>query len=271
MSIFSTVIWFPTLRCPLKCSYCNSRSLPVITHGLERTVKQWSDIFDEMPYPIDMMTISGGEPGLYDGISEIIDHIDVNKIHFNTNLSVHPSKWVSEKMIDKMYSISASLHFDPDDPAAVSFWDGISWLVENAKKTIISATIVETQHVSPDMIERTASYCKKIGCKMGVNEYCTFWAYSDALPIMEGECFCTAGMDTFVLMPNGEMYKCLGKAYSCEKETMGNLIDEGWKILYNSPVLCNKMTCANAPDCEVVNRKNLTSIIGRMIPQGGLW
>lgn len=270
MTELHDVIWFATFRCPWQCAYCNTRSLPVIAHGAERTPEEWLGALEALGRPIRMMTVSGGEPGLYKGLSRVLEHPNVRQAHINTNLVRHPAQWLSAGVIGKAYSMSLSLHFDPDDARAESFWVHTQWLRDNCPETLLNVHVVRTQQVSDDQAQRAYARCVAIGVGFCTQDYCYAWAYRDAAPRLDGSCLCTAGVATIAVLPDGTLCRCLGQTYGGTAQSLGNAIDDGWGALQAAAYPCANMTCANALLCEGVEREQ-TSGTGEIIHQGGLW
>lgn len=240
-----SIVWFPTFRCQYSCAYCNARSLPVDSHGAERTSAEWLRACGRLPCA-DLVTVSGGEPALYEGLEEVLERAPWRRLHVNTNLAAPPD-WLTPTVARRMYSVTLSLHFDPDDRRAAPFWERVTTVRQRAPGAYIHVRVVVTQQVRPDRIERAREMCEERGVCLALSESDTHWLYRERLPIRDGAAMCSAGHDAVVLLPDGALYRCLGMAYACD-EPMGNVVD-GVELL-STPAICERMVCSRAFDCE---------------------
>ena len=272
-----TLAWYPTLRCQLRCAYCNSRSLPHRTHGSEVPCEEWVRVFRECPVPVGMLMVTGGEPGVYPGLRRVLDAVPWT-IHVNSNLMSDPDEWLSPAAAPRAHCISTACHFDPDDPRAEVYWRRLRRLRERLPSSVyVNAGIMETQQTPRARLERALERVRECGASYTAREVSYYWSYRDAVPLREMAADCTGGATMLALMPDGTAFRCLGHAYACaELQALGNVLRDGWGILRQSATPCDFCCCTMVAECDTVHiaRRGGTGEIRPLHPEepcGSTW
>lgn len=261
-----TLAWYPTLRCQLRCSYCNSRSLPHRTHGGEVPAEEWARLFRACPVPVGMLMVTGGEPALFRGLRDVLDAVPWT-LHVNTNLMSDPEEWLSPGAIARLNCVSTACHFDPDDPRAEGYWRRLRQLRELLPAEVrVNAGIVETQQTPRGTVERAVQRTRECGGCYIARNVSYYWAYRDAPPLRDMTANCTGGATMLAVMPDGTAYRCLGHAYACaEEQSLGNLFRDGWGILRTGATPCDTCCCTLVPECDTVQIERLSGT-GEILP-----
>ena len=213
------IVWYPTLRCNLKCAYCNARSLPVIEHGKEQTANAWQELFWSCRRQIGDLIICGGEPSLYQGLDRALETLPLPaRVHVATNLAIDPESWLTESVRPRIGSLLLSLHFDPSDKRAASFWLRAQWVRGVLPETYIRAHVTRTQQLMEEPIATAVRMAAERGLDLEITDFDDHWNWRNKLPERDGEAVCGGGADLVVLMPDGTAYRCLGHAYSNRNE-----------------------------------------------------
>lgn len=268
MGEIKQVQWYPTFRCNLKCPFCISRTLPNVQHHMELSSNDWIKIFSSCPSKIGTISITGGEPSLYDGLSSVLEVVPTDKIFINSNLAshLHPKEWLSNNVLNKIYGMALSYQWHPDSPGHEEFWERAVWIRENCTGEI-KVQFVRTQQISNAAENRLRKKSEEMGFSLRVVRFGHEWLYRDVFPVNDGSATCTAGSDFCVILPDGELYRCIGKSHV--GSSMGNLMLDGW-VLYKIPVFCNSMSCSNDSKCEDISKYQLSGT-GKLIKNPGLW
>lgn len=251
------VAWFPTFTCQLRCCYCNARAVALSRIGRELSAPEWVRVFQACPRPLSRLMISGGEPSLHPATRDVMAAVACD-IHFNSNMVVHPERWVPPEAFGRIRSCTCSLQFSPDSPQAAVYWGHVAWL---------KRALPATAHISPHYISHqgTAEWQRQMvveaatamGLPWGVLPVDDHWAYRDALPRREMTARCDGGQVAVVLFPDGTAFRCIGQAWAW-MEPLGNVARDGWGILLDAPAACEECFCIRVEECEPVRIEKLT-------------
>ena len=238
------IIWFPTLRCNLKCGHCAARQLSVEAHGAELPAEVWQEVFAKCPREVAALISSGREPTIYPGVREVWESVDW-PLKMETNLMVHPDTWYSDKIGEQLLNVKSCLHHHPLHKVAVNtYWPHLKWLREHLPPEVpIQTGIVMTQRElaeEGDIGEEKALECGVKGFKRG--SFDESFMYKDMPPLKPPVKLCAAGLRKVVLMPDGTAYRCVGHTY-WQQQPMGNVVTDGWGVLLEEPAPCDAVLC----------------------------
>ena len=233
------ILFFPTMRCNLKCSYChfkvdrNKEDYDWTgygkTHHIERELpyQDFLTFFEKVqPYHLEF---SGGEPTIYYDFKNL-----VNNIHQGSKWAITSNTLGDLSDIDfsKLQCWTASCHTENQ-----RFFDNIMFLKSNGVS--VSISMVVTKANIENIIYRTIKYAKygvrinllrelnpgvswnnteewevlKIMKALGVNV-----VEDDIPPEYEftSGWYCEGGRLYFSVMPDGKVYRCYSEAMTGE-------------------------------------------------------
>lgn len=248
------IIWFSTTRCPLNCTFCNSRTLKYVSKEEELKTDEWIRIFKSIDELMDIqeIVVTGGEPGLLSDMSKILRSVEW-PVHLNTNLMVHPSEWLDDDIIDRIPHLSMCLHHHPDTKQAEEFFKRAEYIRDRLPvSTYASTSWIHTQSDPPDIIDKMKAKCHQHNLYCVINEFDDHWLYRHWLPKRKMKAMCSGGYDFMVIMPNGDLYRCLGHACS-GTNCMGNLsCEDPKKLFFDDNKICTDCFCTFFTQCDAV-------------------
>ena len=251
------IIWMPTFRCNLRCSYCMARSLPLDKHGEEVAPERWIEMFNSPDVEIGIMAISGGEPTMYPGLREILDATTF-RYSIDTNMMSHPRQWLvldDDGVASRLYAANMSLHFHPQTAMAEKVFERMRWVTERVPaKSFLGSAYVMTQKDPPDEYDMV-SYAmseKAPGVKSVRVTFGDVFMFRTIQPRWDGRAeWCESGQKHCVIFPDGTVYRCLGHSYF-GLYPMGNLFVDGWDVLLDNPEACDYLLCST---CDKSSRE----------------
>lgn len=248
-----SVVWMPTFRCNLVCSYCSARRLPFKSHGgkdRELQAAEWVEIFNSCPLPIKHVAITGGEPSIYSGLKEVLDNTTF-KFKIDTNLRTNPREWLCDDVV-RLRAVNAGLQFHPEHPEALSYWKHLKWIKDTLSESaqVVCANVVLWRDL-PEQRVRAKEIAESLGCENRPSTMCAKFLFNDKTPIDKGRyAGCGAGATFVVILPDASVYRCIGHAYY-EIDMMGNVKRDGWKILHEEQMPCETLLCTS---CDMVTK-----------------
>ena len=252
------IIWMPTFRCNLRCSYCMARNLPLDKHGEEVAPERWIEMFNSPDVEIGHISISGGEPTCYQGLSQVLEGASF-RYGIDTNMMSHPSKWLvlnSAGVCERLTMANMSLHFHPQAAMAEKVFERMRWVTERvqAGRVTLGSTYVVTQKDPPGEFPL---FCEMLAEKApGVTavrgNFGDVYMFRTLVPKWEGTAIsCDAGENSCVVLPDGAVYRCLGHAYFSINQ-IGNLFRDGWSALMDGSPRCDHLLCTG---CDKAKRQ----------------
>ena len=241
-----TLVWMPTYRCCLKCSYCAARALPNDTHGLpenELTGAQWLDIFAASPRRITQVAISGGEPAVYGDLPAVLAATEW-RFAIDTNLRIDPARWLKPQMYERVVAVNCGLHFHPAHEEAVEYWRRLQWLREvlPAEAQVVCCQVVLWRDLADGSEEARIRAEQISGVEYRPLTFDDTYLFKDRYPVNPGRrAGCAAGSDFLSICPDGAVYRCIGHTYF-KVDCLGNLRD-GWGFLREGMTPCETLFC----------------------------
>ncbi len=269
-------VWFITLKCNMSCGYCHAKQVgdPLLKHPFEepgKWIEGWNRIEGEVS-----IDITGGEPFLQPGFVDILSALDDSKkVAITSNLKADLTGFVQKITPQKCFSITASLH--PSQDMNVEYFLGKVLLLKRRGFNVIINLVA-----FPDQMwltERYKELMENNGLRFHVDPYTPGPVYPYK-PTETERChlenffgpdrddpynekvyryLCDAGINYFVVSPNGQVSPCVSRIYSTKKK-MGNIFDRDFKLL-SEPVLCNSKFCSG---CDA--DKTVRKVIGEREP-----
>lgn len=219
--------WNITYRCTYKCSYCPFCNVTdygeIYPKSSEKTPDEWIKILEKLP-SMSFLLI-GGEPLLYEGLGEVINHLPKKHsiIGLVSNLSLPIERY---KKIKKKICLTTSFHreFAKEDEFIekilelkefmwinsvniVATPENIPFLEELHKKLNPHKITIRVEHLVKTGFEYTNEESKEIS-KYLVNDRDLEKKknfYESYLPKS-----CSAGKNYINIMPNADVYSCVG-------------------------------------------------------------
>ena len=243
------VVWMPTLRCNLACSYCAARQLPQAHAQPELTPEAWIALFQGSPRSIEQVAITGGEPALYPSMKQVVDACDWN-VCIDTNLRVDPRTWLPDDL-NRMVAINAGLHFDAAHTEARCYWDRLSWLREHLPVTSqIVCCYVVLWRDQPERVQEVEAQALARGVEFRPLTFDHSFLWKRPAPLQAGFRTCNGGSDFLVMMPDATAYRCIGHAYY-DLQPLGQGAD--WPAL-DAWTPCHEVICTT---CDQTMKSDL--------------
>jgi MoaA/NifB/PqqE/SkfB family radical SAM enzyme len=259
-------VWWITLSCNLKCPYCLAPQLPdpLFNYPIQladRWIEAWNRIEGEV-----IIDISGGEPLLQPGFIEIINSFDSSKkIAMTTNLTQDMTEFVQKVSPEKCINITASLHIS-NNKMNVAYFVGKLLMLKNRGFNVAANFVAFPEQMW--LIDHYREMFAKMGLHLHIDPYLPGPSYpfkpsekekvflernfgSDRDDYYDSDMktyVCDAGMNYFVVSPNGVVSTCVGRLY---KQTLGNIFDSGFR-LYEEPMECSTRFCSGCDVDKVV-------------------
>lgn len=243
-------LWLPTLKCPYRCAYCNARKLPKPYQ--EHSAEEWINAFKNLKRPVDRMIISGGEPTVFKDLDYLLEEMQWN-FHINTNLAIHPSKWLTDENKKYCSCISSCLQFGANSPQAEQYIEHAKWIAERIEdKTDFTHHFVKTQQTDQTQQGNIVQLFRDNGFEVYFDEFDDTWLWDDWLPRKNIKAMCSGGMDYFCVYVDGRAYRCTGCLWS-NVNSIGNVFEKNIEdILYTELKECSEGLCIEVPMCEII-------------------
>lgn len=236
------IVWLPTLRCNLNCTFCNARSLRIVEQEAELPPAFWRELFASVPHKVNPVTISGGEPSLYAGLREVLETVP-HECYVSSNLTTHPQTWLTEQAARAVRVIGATLQFDPTAPQAQRFFEHLDWLRHERPQVRCQLKFAHHQHTPPRSLEVVRDHARRRGIECLIRPVDHHWAWRHKLPLRPMTAMCSGGHDEIVILPDGGAYRCTGHAWG-DIAPIGSVVERGWDILLDEPALCEQCLCS---------------------------
>ncbi len=253
-------VWWITLKCNLKCPYCHAEQVgdPLLKHPIESTdrwIEAWNRIDDDL-----LIDITGGEPFLQPELPRLINSLDDSKtVAITTNLTRDMTQFAQIVSPEKCVSITASLH--PSQRMNVEYFIGKMLLLKNRGFNISANYVAYPEQMW--LIDGFRDQFAQFGLSIHVDPYTPgpvypyvpstverrhleqfFGTHRDDPYADEMKTYlCDAGMNYFVVSPNGQVSSCVARMY---KGDMGNIFDADFR-LEREPMRCRTKFC---PGCD---------------------
>ncbi len=276
--------WNITYRCTYKCSYCPfcniTKYSDIYPKETEKTPEEWLEILEKLP-PMSFLLI-GGEPLLYEGIDKIINNlpkkhsiiglitnaslpIDVYK-KLNKNICVtisyHREFTTEDEFIEKVLKLKEFLWINSVNIVATP--ENFPFLKELHKKLNPKGITIRVEHLVKSGFSYTEEQLKEINKYLvddrNQNKKTNFY---------ESYCNknCSAGKNYINIMPNADVYSCVGgleyvnaehrkkyiKNSNLDRFKMGNLADEKFEFKKENQI-CN-LPCVYVCDWDYADIK----------------
>lgn len=256
-------VWYVTWKCNFACPYCSGVAPPRMMldrpSAAEASAEEWARAWNRIPGDL-VIDITGGEPGLFSSLIEVIERLEPDKrcaITTNGTLDarmlsdrVQPSKCV---LVTMSYHPSAGGNFERFLNNALflrhrGFKVSVNYVAHPGQMWLIPTLTAAFRergipfHVDPFWQGPQPFYTYT----EAENAFLSAHVAPDRTNVYEkasGRYMCTAGSGYFVVIPNGEAYTCLSKGRDPEN-FLGNIFDEKFALL-DRPIFCETKVCLN--------------------------
>lgn len=218
--------WNITYRCTYKCSYCPFCNVTdyskIYPQSSEKSPEQWLKILQKLPSM--SFLIIGGEPLLYDGLSEIINNLPkqhsiigllsnaslpidkYKKIKKNVCLSIsfHREFAKEQEFIEKVFEIKSIMKINSVNIVATP--ENIPFLEQLHKKLTPKGITIRVEHLVKPGFQYSSKELELL------KKYITYDRNLNFKNFYEN-CFtkrCSAGRNYINIMPNADTYSCVG-------------------------------------------------------------
>ncbi|MHC4944355.1 MAG: hypothetical protein ACYTG7_15170 [Planctomycetota bacterium] len=261
-------VWFITLRCNFKCNYCHAEQVndPLLRYPFEpaeKWIEAWNRIDGEV-----LIDVTGGEPFIHPGFLDIVTNLDPSKrVAITSNLKADITGFVQKVTPEKCFSVTVSLH--PSQKMNVEYFLGKCLLLKNRGFN------VQVNFVAFPEQMWMADYYKNLVEGVGIRFHTDPYTPGPVYPFTPTEkekkflsrffgvdrddpynrkvftYLCDAGMNNFVVSPDGQVSSCVSRIYS-QAGAMGNIFDADFKLL-DKPMVCNSNFCSGC-DADKITR-----------------
>ena len=218
--------WNITYRCTYKCSYCPFCNITdyskLYPKSSEKTPEQWLKILQKLP-PMAFLII-GGEPLLYDGLSEVINHLPkqhsiiglisnaslpierYKKIKKNVCLSIsfHREFAKEKEFIEKVLEIKSIMRINSVNIVATP--ENLPFLEELHRKLTPKGITIRVEHLVKSGFEYSTSELKQLKKYITYDRSLDTKYFYETYPAKK----CSAGRNYINIMPNADTYSCVG-------------------------------------------------------------
>lgn len=264
-------IWEISTKCNYSCPYCinevNKKNFGDCGFPeAKRWATAWNRIEEEL-----IINITGGEPFLWEGLIDFIYLLEEDKrVRVKTNGSLDLLEFVQKVPPQKCIQITMCYH--PSQQVSLQHFIGKVMLLKNRgfNVNVNYVAYPEQIWIIPELLRKFRDY----DIVMNVDTYrpngaTPYYSFNEAeleflkqnttdhrKAILEREktsSRCNAGSGYFVVLPDGNVYRCLTKV--ADEAPLGNLLDEEFKLLKSSAP-CEKV-CNFSCDRDYSCRKPL--------------
>jgi MoaA/NifB/PqqE/SkfB family radical SAM enzyme len=234
------VVFMPTLRCNYRCPYCvlrRERYQDAYPLDRQYSWEEWAKALGKLPRSI--ISISGGEPFLFQGIENLVAALlKKHKVFLVSNLSRPIDRFV--EIVKPPLHITVSFH--PSHAEITEVAEKIALLRE--KGFTVGINMVAHPEVIPRIPEFRRHFIDEVGVDFHIDAFldspfphiykaeelepiAPFLDVSRAFftePPAETQKICEAGKKHIVIFPDGEAYACFaGYYHDSEKFRLGNI------------------------------------------------
>lgn len=280
------VVFSPTFRCNYNCPYCliNTKInyAKKYSKNNEYDYREWITALNR--FPCSLIYISGGEPLIFPGLTDLIREISKKHLigSLNTNLSSDISKLMKINQKNIM-SVAASFH--PHMTEKEGFAKKVRKLKENG--FIVKVSLVAYPQILDSIDDFKMYFLEKLGVEFIIEPYLDpTYEYSEEEKILVrnyvkpdrkiGYDFnddrpkkCDAGSKYFMIIPNGDVYTCYAGFYNDTSSIhkryfkkgrfyLGNLFDGTFKKMSKQKI-CS-IPCSEACDISLSKVKPIRRI-----------
>lgn len=216
----------PTWICPFKCSYCwveaTVRMRPMF-HAEARPWQDWAMAINRDG--IELIDIAGGEPFVYDGLYELMEHCPRTMFGLSTNGWRHEEigRFAARPRLINLISINCSLH--PESRNRTGYLDRYAASINSLRSAgyPVMASIVCSGDNEAET-ERERAQLAEAGVHVSLSP---FEDMQDVVELQDTPLLCQGGVDHLVLAPDGMAWPCLTTLRSPRwaETCLGNWID----------------------------------------------
>ncbi len=277
--------WNITYRCTYHCSYCPFCNIhnysKTYTKETEKTPDEWFAILEKLP-PMAFLLI-GGEPMLYSGITDIINNLPkkhsiiglisnaslpidlykkINK-KICTSISFHREFAKEEEFIEKVVELNKFMWINSVNIVATP--ENIPFLEELHSKLTPKGITIRVEPLIKTGFNYTEEQLKQIDKYLKHDR-----SFKKKIEFYEAQICkdCSAGKNYINIMPNGDVYSCVGgmeyintpyrralikNEQDLERYKLGNLSDENFS--FNKTKKICKYPCIYVCDYDYADIK----------------
>jgi len=148
-----------------------------------------------------------------------------------------------EAIRERVVGFTCSLHFHPDHPEAVAFWENAVEAYKAFPCQGFDIHFVALWRDLPAVVERFQQRCEELGLPHSIGTFDERYLFRDR-ELLHPRMYetCPHGHREVVLLPDGTAFRCIGHALF-DIEPLGNAIQKGWDILLPAPEACEVGVC----------------------------
>jgi MoaA/NifB/PqqE/SkfB family radical SAM enzyme len=217
-----------TFRCNYTCPYCDQARDKIWLQYPDLPADAWIKFFSRLPP--SLLHLTGGEPFLHRGFCDILSAMPKRHLFYiATNLSQPLDHFLSVVDRDRLLLVAASLHPSHRSFSLKTYLEKVQtlqaagipvyvnyvaypeqiWMIPFLKKSV---ELVGAMFNVDPFISKTYRYSAEEELK--VKKFLTQRRKTNFAWNEEGKLkYCSAGMDYFYVVPNGQVYRCLSGFY----------------------------------------------------------
>jgi len=275
--MLNSAVWFITMNCQNHCPYCWERQrqtrgefTPTPFIDYKKWVKAWNDVVKQNHGIGFVVDITGGEPFMQPGFINMLHELnnDIN-IAITTNLKGNMAEFVQKIDPSKVFSMTLSYHPTEMDldiflgkaillkqhgfKITVNFvaWPEQMYLLPKVKKAVEGYAI--DFHVDPYSVTPYMPYVFNDDEKRFLNQFVGL-----DRSIVEREkrnVLCSGGMSHMVVMPEGNVYRCVNDSIN-GSTPIGNILSDSGCVLNDKKTFCDNFHICAGCDRDKVKVEN---------------
>jgi MoaA/NifB/PqqE/SkfB family radical SAM enzyme len=267
-------VWNISSKCNYSCPYCGNEISKKAYENLtypapDLWAKAWNRIEEEL-----IIDITGGEPLLWEGLIDFIYLLDEDKrVAITTNGRVNLTEFVQKVPPQKCINMTMSYH--PSQHVDLHYFIGKVLMLKNRgfNVNVNFVAYPEQMWIIPELIKVFSQH----DILMNVDPYLQnsetpYYTFNESEIVFLKQyitgnrkvCFerrklssmCDAGSGYFVVMPNGDVYRCITKSF--QEASIGNFLDEEFKLM-TGPSPC-QTSCIFGCDMDHTCREPLNKV-----------